>query len=350
VTWFKNPGDTVELKWYYPPSTTIQTTVVTLAAFPPNLDGFDDANFSTSEVAIRSIPPMTRSASSSNNFHRMFRDLLENDYPVRDPSLWENQQLSRLTPAAYADGLNAPPAGRPNPRDISNAIFDTSSFGIENSDNLSDLFWLWGQFLDHDIDLSPAHEPAEGMNVSIPSGDPDFDPGNTGTVELSFERTIYDPATGVSSPREQMTIITPFIDATNVYGTKDDRNSWLREYSGGRLKTSQGNFPPLNDGTMDNAVSSNGQAPFVVGDVRGNENVGLLSLHALMLREHNRWAGLIVEREPSLNDEQVYQKKPLPGMNFFHCLLDKVLFQIMLDIILASTPKFQMNSLPEHIV
>eukprot|EP00854_Cymbomonas_tetramitiformis_P005431 gene5431-6586_t len=52
-----------------------------------------------------------------------------------------------------------------------------------------------------------------------------------------------------------------------------------------------------------------GQLPcFSVGDVRGNENIGLTSLQTLFLREHNRIAGILSQLNPSWSDEEVYQE------------------------------------------
>ena len=112
--------------------------------------------------------------------------LKTNAYIHRDPSSWPgSEQLYRQIPPAYPDGFSAPSgASRPNPRAISNAIFDTTSVGIPNTESCTDMFWIFGQFIDHDIDLSPGHSPAEALPISIPTGDPDFDPGSTGTVTL----------------------------------------------------------------------------------------------------------------------------------------------------------------------
>src|SRR5262249_24075285 len=46
---------------------------------------------------------------------------------------------------------------------------------------------------------------------------------------------------------------------------------------------------------------------FAAGDVRANENIELLSLQTLFVREHNRIADAISGANPSLSDEAVYQ-------------------------------------------
>ncbi|KAK3286283.1 hypothetical protein CYMTET_6151 [Cymbomonas tetramitiformis] len=47
---------------------------------------------------------------------------------------------------------------------------------------------------------------------------------------------------------------------------------------------------------------------FSVGDVRGNENIGLLSMQTVFMREHNRLAGILSQMNPTWSDEDVYQE------------------------------------------
>ena len=104
------------------------------------------------------------------------------------------------------------------------------------------MFWLWGQFLDHDIDLTPGAEPVEALPIAIPVGDPWFDPAGTGLFTLAFERSAYHPATGTSpdSPRRQINEITSWIDASNVYGSDAARATALRTLDGtGRLRSTR---------------------------------------------------------------------------------------------------------------
>ena len=45
----------------------------------------------------------------------------------------------------------------------------------------------------------------------------------------------------------------------------------------------------------------------MAGDVRVNENVGLIALQTLFVREHNRLCDVILSKIQTLSDEQVYQ-------------------------------------------
>ena len=78
------------------------------------------------------------------------------------------QQLLRLTPAAYADGAAAP-AGkfRANPREISNAICAQGD-SEPSPQGLSNFIWAWGQFLDHELDLTGPARPTESLNMTAP--------------------------------------------------------------------------------------------------------------------------------------------------------------------------------------
>src|SRR6202011_2516467 len=46
---------------------------------------------------------------------------------------------------------------------------------------------------------------------------------------------------------------------------------------------------------------------FLTGDVRGNENVLLVSIETLFVREHNRLADQFAAEHPEWTDEQLYQ-------------------------------------------
>jgi hypothetical protein len=178
---------------------------------------------------------------------------------------------------------------------------------------MSAMIFGWGQFLDHDLDLTPAASPAEPFNVQVPAGDPYFDPAGTGTQVIPLSRSKYDPATGTSAanPRQQVTVITSFIDGSAVYGSDPARAAALRTFIGGRLKTSAGNLLPFNTAGLENANDAHlfpDDQLFVAGDIRVNENVELTSMQTLFMREHNRLAGQFAAADPSLTDAQIYQK------------------------------------------
>ena len=205
-----------------------------------------------------------------------------------------NIDLLRSTTPVYDDGLSTPrggdPSSLPSARAISNAVANQTT-NTPNAADASDWLWQWGQFLDHDIVLTGAASPAEPFNVHVPTGDPMFDPGHTGTQEIELNRTAY--TTDSSGVRQQTNLITAYIDASNVYGSDPVRADDLRAHDGiGSLRTSTAAgevLLPFNTSMLDNAPMS---APsfFIAGDVRANEQIGLTASHTLFVREHNRLA------------------------------------------------------------
>src|SRR5207248_10145942 len=129
--------------------------------------------------------------------------------------------LLRLAPAAYANGISAPAGtNRPSARVVSNTVADQGGQDIISDRSLSAMIYAWGQFLDHDLDLTPGASPAEPFNVAVPTGDPYFDPAGTGTQVIPLNRSVSDPATGTGTwnPRQQVNVVTAWIDGSQIYG------------------------------------------------------------------------------------------------------------------------------------
>jgi hypothetical protein len=223
-----------------------------------------------------------------------------------------NTQLLRNTPVDYGDGMASPAgADRPSARAISNAVLAQSG-SILSSRHLSAFVFQWGQFLDHDLDLSGAASPAEFFPIPVPAGDPFFDPLNTGAMFIPLSRSIYDLATGTSAdnPRQQLNQITSYIDGSMIYGSDAARALALRTLEGGKLKTSDGDLLPYNTLGLPNGgpPGSDPAAFFVAGDVRVNEQIGLTAMHTLFVREHNWWAERIATQNPTFSEEEIYQE------------------------------------------
>lgn len=223
-----------------------------------------------------------------------------------------DERLIRLADSEYADGISEPAgADRPSARSVSNELAVQRTEEV-NGRGLTDVTWLWGQFLDHDISLSTGAEPHEPFNIRIPSGDALFDPGFTGDAEIELNRTIHDPESGQSeaNPREQINEITAWIDGSMVYGSDDMRAAELRSFEGGRLRVTDDNLLIFNDSGLPNAADGvpPGTDLFLAGDVRANENIALTAMHTLWVREHNRLADEIAAADPALTDEEIYQQ------------------------------------------
>ncbi|MFN8413920.1 MAG: peroxidase family protein [Anaerolineales bacterium] len=272
-------------------------------------------------TACQSIVPSQLNLSASNADYiknseqsSMTEPLDGKGNNVANPS-WgsTNTQLIRVAPSAYADGISSPSgADRPSARMISDTFSVSPADGIPNDRDFTAFVYAWGQFLDHDIDLTVSASPKETLPVIVPVGDEWFDPSKTGSMTIPMSRSNYDITTGTSTsnPRQQINSITAFIDGSQIYGVDAQRAAALREFSGGRLKTSDGNLLPLNTDGFENANDAHrveDNQLFLAGDVRANENPELLSLHTLFVREHNRLASEVAQQHPQWTDEELYQ-------------------------------------------
>ena len=213
--------------------------------------------------------------------------------------------MIRTIASAYADGVGAPAgAGLPSPRVISNIVMAQAT---DRPDELraSDMLWQWGQFLDHDIVETPIASPAEPFDIPVPAGDPWFDPFHTGEAVIPLNRSAGVMVDGV---RQQVNHITACIDASQVYGSEPERLHALRTLDGtGRLLTSEGDLMPFNTEGLPNAPSRHNPALFLAGDIRANEQTGLIALHTLFVREHNHWAGVIAEQHPEFDGDTIFE-------------------------------------------
>ncbi len=202
----------------------------------------------------------------------------------------------RIAPAEYADGVSTPAgATRPSARAVSNAVSDSGGEGVVSDRMLSGMVYAWGQFLDHDLNLTRSGT-TESFPVAVPTGDPTFDPTGTGTQTLGFTRSAAATGTGVTTPRQQVNDVTAWLDGSMVYGSDAATATGLRTLRGGLMKTSAGNLLPLSGGF------------FQAGDARANENPELTSLQTVFVREHNRLAAQFATADPRLTDEPLYQK------------------------------------------
>ena len=157
------------------------------------------------------------------------------------------------------------------------------------------------------MDITGKAVPEECCPIVVPDNDPNY-----AGRKIPFCRSIYDPATGLDGncPREQTNQITSYIDASNVYGSSQDRASALRTFFGGKLKTSPGPDGPLLPRNYCNLPNAGGLGTnfHLAGDIRANEHVVLLSMHTLFVREHNRLCKEIEKQNPNFEDEKIYQR------------------------------------------
>ncbi|WP_025742526.1 peroxidase family protein [Aquimarina pacifica] len=196
---------------------------------------------------------------------------------------------------------------KPSPREISNLVCaePVTQFNVRG---LNTMLYFWGQFIDHDMTSTPSGQ-TEYAPIQLPEDEELF------TEAIPFFRSEY---VLIDSQREQLNNNTAFLDGSVVYGSDEERASWLRTFENGKLKTSENDYLPYNtvDGEITGAIDPN--APimddtdginkvFVAGDHRASENTILTALQTVFLREHNRICDELIAKGYE-DDEEIYQK------------------------------------------
>lgn len=211
-----------------------------------------------------------------------------------------------------------------NPRTVSNIVFRQDA-SILNDRGLTSFTFQWGQFLDHDLDLTEDFAPVGSFTETFAGEDISFEDD----VRVPVLRSRFEvDDEGIA---QQINQITSYIDASNIYGSDNEKAEGIRAHYAGFLQTSDGDsgsanpnrsdgrgeFLPFNTLGLENAsppftgtgVPITPDQLFVAGDVRANEQPGLTSLHTLFVLEHNYQARRLAERlnlnEDELSDPEI---------------------------------------------
>jgi hypothetical protein len=200
---------------------------------------------------------------------------------------WGSAGSELLRESGYGYGPDNSLAGsdRQSPRIISNIVASQEG-DVLNKYHASDFIWQWGQFLDHDIDLTPSATQIEYAPIPVEDDE-------TFEQDIRFSRSMHNNG----DPREQINTITAFIDASNVYGSDSSTAAMLRVPDSYLLKVEY-------DEDLGDLLPEYGGF-FMAGDVRANEQIGLTAMHTLFVREHNRVAQDIAEKHQEITDDDV---------------------------------------------
>ncbi|XP_045126950.1 chorion peroxidase-like isoform X1 [Portunus trituberculatus] len=213
----------------------------------------------------------------------------------------------------------------PNPRNVSLHIRHVPA---KYQRLFSTLFMQIGQFIDHDIIHTMTVESAVKsrecgdceawtnpicLPIPIPPDDPFIPPtyAETGKrrclpVVRSLGRWLPDRRN--HNAFRHINLNTAFLDLSTVYGSDPCREKELRTRTGGLLRESHHALPPLvNASRFVECRTEMGQC-FLTGDDRANEHLGLVVLHVVYFREHNRIARSLASINPHWNDERIFQE------------------------------------------
>jgi peroxidase len=158
----------------------------------------------------------------------------------------------------------------PNPRVISNIISGGTGANGQDGQTTDPMASAWlyvfGQFVDHDLDLEETPLTSDPINIVVPPDDPVFMPGTT----IAMTRDTRSPSTN--------TIINTtagYLDLSQLYGSDAATSASLRNPDGTYKTSYNGTALPIVNGA------------FVCGDPRVTENPELTALSTLFMREHN---------------------------------------------------------------
>ena len=245
----------------------------------------------------------------------------------------------------------------PSARTVSNAL----SVGDNQADRDNTILVMqMGQFIDHDITHTPNHGiQCCGRNGAFPRT---FDAEKCSPIRMAANdpfwkgrKTCMNFARSLSSPslkcelqtREQLNQITHWIDGSNIYGSTVDEAMHLRS-TRGKLKISRqagtkgGNLPscasePSGKVTGCDVCGGKKKDCFFAGDFRVNEQLNLIVLHTLFMREHNRIATELARLNPRWSDDKIYQEaRKINVAEYQH-----ILFKEWLPIIIGKQSAFQ---------
>ncbi|XP_026057745.1 eosinophil peroxidase [Carassius auratus] len=272
-----------------------------------------------------------------------------------------NTAYTRWLSPEYEDPRGAPRGWNPKHtyhnhtlppvRSVSQEVLYTHNENISLDMSLSHLLVEWGQWIDHDLTLTPQSPSTATFKtgadctrtcsrdtpcfpIQIPLSDP-----RTGTQScMPFFRSAPS-CTVPLGHREQLNAITAFVDASMVYGSSDGLSEALRNLSSplgllavNHLHSDQGlGFMPFLTRTQMNLdpcgpreridpvplsetqqrlniSMGNRSFCFQAGDSRANEHLGMIALHTLFLREHNRLAEELHKLNPHWSPDTLYQE------------------------------------------
>ncbi|XP_063812062.1 myeloperoxidase-like [Pseudophryne corroboree] len=262
---------------------------------------------------------------------------------IKKPTLGaSNTGFKRLLNPEYEDGVSLPRGWTPNlningfplplSRAVSNEIvrFPTETLTLDDERSL--MFMQWGQYVDHDTDLSPDTPSRttffEGKDCEtscarshpcFPLMIPPNDPRITNRNDcLPMFRSA--PVCSLSTPvREQINVLTSYVDGSQIYGSDAIVANKLRNTTNqlGLLTINQNftdnghSFLPFAENQEDICIMTNKSAKipcFLAGDTRVSEMPGLTVLHTLFMREHNRIATELHALKPNWSGEKLYQE------------------------------------------
>jgi peroxidase len=199
-----------------------------------------------------------------------------------------NAELS-LTALNFAPGTNNGLISGPNARMISNVIAGGAGAGGTDADSTDPVASAWlyvfGQFVDHDLDLESTPPGSAAINIPVLPGDPAFPAGTT----IAMTRDVRS-----SSTNTIINTVAGYLDLSQLYGVTPDGAAGLRNTDGTLKTTPNGEDLQIVNGA------------FIAGDPRVMENPELSAVTILFMREHNNWVARLRVQHQDWSGDQLY--------------------------------------------
>ncbi|CAL1529772.1 unnamed protein product [Lymnaea stagnalis] len=262
--------------------------------------------------------------------------------------------VSRILPARYQDGVGSPRTKASDGTPLPGARFVSLAVHPAVTDLTSRpiIAMQWGQWIDHDITGFPAATSPNGPlvccgpnNTSPPANtDPNCFPILLPASEEDFVGTCMsfvrsNAATDANGcqlkPRRQVNSVTPFLDASQVYGSTDAVAASVRDAGDFLLKTKNEKFLPENVNSSCIRRPGTNDYCFLAGDFRVNQHPYLQSLHTVFLRDHNRIARKLRALRPNDSNENIFQL----SRKIIGALQQMITYNEWLPVILGQTAK-----------
>ncbi len=204
-------------------------------------------------------------------------------------------------------GRNAPPDAtapetpseqlQPNPREVSLRLLGRDIF--KPATTLNVLAACWIQMENHDWFGHGENMPDEFIEIPLPEGD-DWPEG----APMRVKRTSPDRTRTYKSglPPTYVNTVTHWWDASQIYGSTEERCRKLRANEDGKLITEDGRLPEEDDPKL-GGVDLTGFSD--------NYWIGLSMLHTLFVREHNAICDRLKQAYPSWDDEKLFLRARL---------------------------------------
>lgn len=231
----------------------------------------------------------------------------------------------RYMEPSYDDGLDhartLSKSGKelPSPRLISTNLFK-DNFQFDN--DYTHIVAFFGQFITHDFSMASVATDNNGIpllcdcansNVNcLPMKMPSSDIMRMTCMKFTRSGSTFSTFDCKLRHREQLNMLTSYVDASQVYGSDGAKEVSLRAFTKGLMKVSSGIhrnrtfLPHLNDPSCkDNNAA---KQCFNAGDSRVNNNLCLASLHTIFIREHNRIAEELAKLNSGWDDQRLFEE------------------------------------------